>query len=47
VGWGRVVVFYFRVLVNVFVCVSSVRVLWGKARLLSFVFVCWVVYIRI
>jgi hypothetical protein len=29
VGWGKVVVFYFRVLVNVCVCVSSVRVLWG------------------
>ena len=29
-GWGRVVVFFSRVLVNVCVCVSSVRVLgWG------------------
>jgi hypothetical protein len=47
VGWGKVVVFYFRVLVNVCVRVSSVRVLGGGARLLRFVFVCWVMYIRI
>ena len=39
VGWGRDVVFYFRVLVNVHVCVSSLAcVCWGGgARLLRFV----------
>ena len=37
-GWGRVVVFYFRVLVNVCVCVSSVRVLGGWGTVVAFCF---------
>jgi hypothetical protein len=38
VGWGRVVVFYFRVLVNVCVCISSVRVLGGWGTVVAFCF---------
>ncbi len=37
-GWGRVVVFYFRVLVNVCVCVSSVRVLGVGGTVVAFCF---------
>ena len=37
-GWGRVVVFYFRVLVNVCVCVSSVRVLGWGGKVVAFCF---------
>ena len=46
-GWGKVVVFYFRVLVNVCVCVSSVRVLGGGGTVVAFCLECWVMYIRI
>ncbi len=38
VGWGKVVVFYFRVLVNVCVCVSSVRVFGGGGTVVAFCF---------
>ena len=38
VTWGKVVVFYFRVLVNVCVCVSSVRVLGGGGTVVAFCF---------